>query len=370
MAIYDQSADVLFMQRAMELALRGSGSVSPNPLVGCVIAHEDRIIGEGWHEKYGSAHAEVNAVSRVDDKSLLRESTVYVSLEPCAHFGKTPPCADMLAQHQVKRVVVAATDPNPLVSGKGIKKLRTAGITVETGLLQEEGIHLNRRFFTMILKDRPYIILKWAQTADGFMARENFDSKWISNAYARQLVHKWRTEEDAIMVGANTAHYDNPRLTARDWTGRNPLRIVIDRSLRLSDDLLLFDGSTPTLRYHRPSGTPAHTREERAEINDADFMTGVMRDLHVRRIQSILVEGGPTLLRWFITTGLWDEARIIVSPVRFGNGIAAPSVNTGMTGSDAQMDVRSPTIDIAGDKLSVIFNQSAKPVPATTQVGT
>ena len=238
------------MRRALELAENGRGQVSPNPLVGCVIEHHGKIIGEGWHQKYGEAHAEVNAVNSVKDKSLLKEACVYVSLEPCAHFGKTPPCADLLVENQVKKVVICNTDPNPLVAGKGIVKLREAGIEVETGILEKEGLELNKRFFHYLEKKRPYIILKWAETADGFIARKNFDSKWISNTLSRKLVHKWRTEEDAILVGTNTALYDNPQLNARDWTGNNPVRIVIDRHLKLPADLHLFDEQIPTICYN------------------------------------------------------------------------------------------------------------------------
>ncbi|MEQ9412696.1 MAG: bifunctional diaminohydroxyphosphoribosylaminopyrimidine deaminase/5-amino-6-(5-phosphoribosylamino)uracil reductase RibD, partial [Cyclobacteriaceae bacterium] len=218
-------SDKFYMLRAMELAKNGIGHVSPNPLVGCVIVYEGKIIGEGWHGKYGEAHAEVNAVNAVADKSILNGAAVYVNLEPCAHTGKTPPCADLLVKHKVKRVVIANVDPNPLVAGKGIAKLKDAGVEVLTGVLEEAGRELNKRFFTFLKHKRPFVILKWAQTSDGFIARENFDSKWISNEYSRKLVHKWRTEEDSILVGYNTALYDNPKLTARDWTGRNPVRI-------------------------------------------------------------------------------------------------------------------------------------------------
>nr|MCU0325664.1 bifunctional diaminohydroxyphosphoribosylaminopyrimidine deaminase/5-amino-6-(5-phosphoribosylamino)uracil reductase RibD [Spirosomataceae bacterium] len=207
------SDDSVFMQRALELASLGRGSVSPNPMVGCVIVHNGLIVGEGWHQRYGEAHAEVNAVNSVKDKSILSESTAYVTLEPCSHFGKTPPCADLLIKHHLKKVVVCNDDPFPLVAGKGIKKLRDAGIEVETGLLAEEGRRLNRRFFTMVEKQRPYVILKWAETADGFIAKENFEAVRISNDFSQMYSHKWRSEEDAIMVGTNTAHFDNPSLT-------------------------------------------------------------------------------------------------------------------------------------------------------------
>src|SRR5690606_36610085 len=209
MTKHNHHLDERFMQRALELALLGRGHVSPNPLVGCVIVQNDVIIGEGWHKQYGGPHAEVNAIDSVEDKSLLRESTVYVTLEPCSHFGKTPPCADLLIQQQVKKVVVANIDSNPSVGGTGIGKLRKAGIEVVSGVLDAGGRELNKRFFTFMEKQRLYIIFKWAQTADGYIARKNFDSKWVTNEYSRQLVHRWRTEEDAFLVGSRTAQYDN-----------------------------------------------------------------------------------------------------------------------------------------------------------------
>ncbi len=233
--------DELFMQRAIELAQLGIGAVSPNPRVGCLVVHDNKIIGEGWHQKFGEAHAEVNAINSVKDLSLLKESTIYVNLEPCSHEGKTPPCSDLLIKHQVKKVVIANTDTNPLVAGRGVEKLKKAGIAIMTGVLEKEGRELNRRFFTFMEKKRPYIILKWAQTSDGFIAQKNFESKWITNELSRQLVHRWRSEEDAVLVGTRTASHDNPSLTVRDWSGRNPTRIVIDRFLRLNDKLQLFD---------------------------------------------------------------------------------------------------------------------------------
>ncbi len=314
----------LFMLRAFELALLGVGYVSPNPRVGCVIVHDAKIIGEGWHQKYGEAHAEVNAINAVQDKSLLRESTVYVNLEPCSHFGKTPPCAELLIQHQVKKVVISNVDTNPLVGGEGIKKLRTAGIEVATGMLERQGLELNKRFFTFIEKQRPYIILKWAQTADGFVAKSNYESKWISNEYSRQLVHQWRSEEDAVMVGTQTAEHDNPTLTVREWTGRNPVRIVIDRFLRLPESLNLFDRIQRTICYN------VLKHEERTnlsliQLDEKDFILHLVRDLFKRKIQSVIIEGGTQTLQSFIDAGLWDEARVFTSNLTFGVGIASPA---------------------------------------------
>ena len=330
------------MARALELARLGLGCVSPNPMVGCVIVHNDRIIGEGFHRKYGEAHAEVNAVNSVRDKSLLKESTVYVSLEPCAHYGKTPPCAQLLAGHQVKKVVIANTDPNPLVAGKGIEILKAAGIAVETGMLEKEGRELNKRFFTAFEKKRPWVILKWAETADGFIARPDYDSKWISNDFSRKLVHKWRAEEDAVLVGKNTARYDNPSLNVRHWTGSDPLRVVVDHHLKLHENLTIFDGKIPTVCYN------LHRSEERdnlafVKLPEENFYHELLSNLHERGVQSLIVEGGAATLGQFIGAGLWDEARVFTAPKSFGEGIAAPRL------TDAVFENRE---EIMGDILT------------------
>ena len=314
------------MHRAFELAALGRGHVSPNPLVGCVIVHNDRIIGEGYHQKFGEPHAEVNAIESVADKTLLKESTLYVNLEPCSHVGKTPPCADLLIRHKVKKVIVSNLDSNPLVAGEGIKKLRAAGIEVITGVLEKHGHEFNRRFFTYIEKQRPYIILKWAQTADGFIARENFDSKWISNESSRQLVHKWRTEEDAVLVGSKTAAHDNPVLNVRDWTGRNPVRIVIDRFLKLSERLHLFDRSQKTICYNVLKHEE-HPNLSLIRLDEEDFLNALIHDLYKQKIQSIIVEGGAHTLSRFIELNLWDEARTFSSDKTFTKGIEAPSLH-------------------------------------------
>jgi len=326
MKIHDHHADEVFMRRALELALLGMGSVSPNPMVGCVIVHDGKIVGEGWHKQYGEAHAEVNAIASIADKSLLKECTVYVNLEPCSHFGKTPPCADLLIDHCVKKVVVANLDSNPLVASEGVKKLRTAGIEVVTGILEKEGRELNKSFFTSMEKQRPYIVLKWAETSDGFIARENFDSKWISNEYSRQLVHKWRTENDAVLVGTKTAFHDNPELNVRDWSGRNPVRIVLDRFLRLSEKLHVFDHKQKTLCYNVLKHEE-HNNLSRVRIGEENFIGEVVKDLVKQKIQSMMVEGGATTLQLFIDAGLWDEARVFVSDKDFGKGIKAPTLS-------------------------------------------
>lgn len=322
---HDHHTDELFMRRALELAELGRGSVSPNPLVGSIVVHNSKIIGEGWHQKFGEAHAEVNAINAVKDKCLLTESTVYVNLEPCSHSGKTPPCADMLISHRVKKVVIANLDSNPLVSGEGVRKLRSAGIEVISGILDKAGHELNKRFFTYMEKQRPYIVLKWAETADGFIARENYDSKWISNEFSRQLTHKWRAEEDAILVGAKTAAHDNPQLNVRDWSGRDPIRVVIDRFLKLDHKLHLFDKKQKTILYNVLKHEE-HPNLILARVEENDFIENVVKDLYKRNIQSILVEGGALTLNLFIERGLWDEARIFQSPRLFEKGVSAPSL--------------------------------------------
>lgn len=321
--------DQRFMKRALELAENGRGYVSPNPMVGCIIVQEEKIIGEGFHQIYGGPHAEVNAVKNLE---LLKNSTVYVTLEPCAHWGKTPPCANLLVEKQVKKVVIAAIDSNPLVGGKGIEILRKAGIEVEIGVLEKEAKWQNRRFFTQIEKQRPYVILKWAQTEDSFVARADFSSKWISGAQSRQLAHKWRSEEDAILVGKNTALYDNPRLNVRDWIGKNPIRIVLDSKLDLPKSLNVFDGSIPTLCFNSKK---SETQENLDFINlgDSFSISAILKELHTRKIQSLIVEGGSRVLTQFIENGLWDEARVFTGKTQFGAGIPAPILNQNLAES-------------------------------------
>lgn len=317
--------DELLIQRTFDLAAMGVGAVSPNPRVGCVIVKGGEVIGEGWHKKFGEAHAEVNAIASVADKNQLAGSTAYVSLEPCSHFGKTPPCSDLLIQHGVKKVVISNLDTNPLVAGEGLKKLKEAGIEVITGVLEKEGRDLNKRFFTYHEKQRPYIILKWAQTSDGFIAHSNYESKWISNEFSRQLVHKWRSEEDAILVGTKTAAHDNPNLTVREWSGRNPVRLVIDRFLRLSDNLNLFDKSVPTVCFNLLKHEE-HANLKLVRLDEQHFIPQLLTWLHNEKIQSLIVEGGSQTLSFFIESGLWDEARVFSSPRSFHKGIKSPSL--------------------------------------------
>lgn len=326
--------DLLMMRRALDLARLGAGHTRPNPMVGCVITHEGRIIGEGWHRHYGGPHAEVNAVAAVADPSLLSQSRVYVTLEPCAHFGKTPPCADLLVAKGVAEVVVCNLDPNPLVAGKGLEKLRAAGIKVETGVLEEEGRWLNRRFFTVQEKKRPYVVLKWAETADGFLAGRFHQPVAISGELARVAVHQWRTEEHAILVGTRTALHDNPRLNAREWPGQDPIRLVIDKNLSLPPTHHLFDQQQPTVVYtYRHQATKDNLGY--VTLSEAkDLLPQIMANLHQRNVQSVLVEGGPTVLNSLLKDGLWDEARIIRNPRKLGGGVAAPKL--GLSGLHQQ----------------------------------
>jgi diaminohydroxyphosphoribosylaminopyrimidine deaminase/5-amino-6-(5-phosphoribosylamino)uracil reductase len=347
--------DKQFMQRALQLAAYGKATVSPNPMVGCVIVYEGKVIGEGWHQKAGQPHAEVIAIRSVKEQDLLKSATAYVTLEPCAHYGKTPPCAELLVEQQLKRVVIGAVDPNPLVAGKGIALLTDAGIDVETGMLEHECLALNSVFFTFIQKRRPYIILKWAETADGFIARENGDSKWISNTLSRQLVHKWRTEIDAILVGKNTTKYDNPQLTTRDWPGKNPTRLVIDHQLALSSDLKVFDGEQRTIVFNSKSEEKGKAKVEFVRLEEADFLQNMMEYLHKEKIQSVLVEGGAQTVQNFIDAGLWDEARIFTAAGSFRNGIKAAQLKQQTLVSQEGIQDMNQT-----DILSIYHNTSLK----------
>ena len=317
-----------FMQRALQLARLGAGAVSPNPMVGCVIVHDDKIIGEGYHQKYGEAHAEVNAINAVLDKSILSQSTVYVTLEPCSHFGKTPPCADLLIKHQVKEVIICNNDPNPLVAGQGIEKLRQEGIEVRFGVLEEEGRALNKRFFTYLEKKRPYIILKWAESMDGFIAKKNYEAVQISNVLSRRFVHKMRSEEDAIMVGTNTTKYDNPKLDTRFWTGKNAIRVLIDKALSLQKSLHIFDNSQITICYNLLKNEVLGNIILVKIPTNNSIEQFIIQDLYQRKIQSIIIEGGTILLQSFIDLGLWDEAFMLKSKLILEDGIEAPKIES------------------------------------------
>ncbi len=340
-----------YISRCIELAKKGKGMVSPNPMVGSVIVHNGKIIGEGYHRKYGEAHAEVNAVNSVKDKSLLKESTIYVSLEPCAHVGKTPSCAKMITEIGIPEVVVGSVDPYFQVAGKGIGILKTSGIKVTTGILEKECIELNRRFYTFHQKKRPYLILKWAKTLDGFIdyIREpDSDNKptWITNDYCKTLVHKWRTEEDAFLVGTNTVLLDNPQLTARKWIGRNPLRITIDQYCQLHSSCKIFDNKAHTLVFNSMKDEPG----EGISFIKLDFSKNIIPQilsvLYELEIQSVVIEGGSQTLEGFINIGLWDEALVFTGNRNFKNGVKSPTFKF------------SPTkIETFGDsKLEISYN--------------
>ena len=326
--------DETYMRRCLELAEMGMGNVSPNPMVGCVIVADGKIIGEGFHKKIGEAHAEVNAVKGVIDQygdlapELLKKSTVYVSLEPCAHFGKTPPCADLLIRHQVKKVVIGNKDPFSEVDGKGIEKLRNAGIETTQGVLEESCSILNRRFFTRVKKQRPYFILKWAQTANGYFAPLRHSKQWISSGMAKKLVHKWRTEEDAILVGKGTVLADNPQLNTREWTGKNPIRLVVDKSLDIPADKLIFNGDAKTIIFNEIK-TEVDGNIHYIQMEDMQFYLPqkIAYQLYLMDIQSVIIEGGAFILSLFIDAGLWDEARVFHSESSWTEGIAAPSIH-------------------------------------------
>lgn len=319
-----------YMQRCIDLAELGKGSASPNPMVGAVVVFNDKIIGEGYHHAYGRAHAEVNAISAVvnkfpDSAELLAQSTIYVSLEPCAHYGKTPPCADLIIKHQIPKVIVGCRDPFDQVNGKGIEKLKEAGIEVITGVMEEECRWLNRRFFTRVLKHRPYVILKWAQTADGFFAPGDNTQFWITGSESRKLVHQWRAEEDAVLVGKNTAAIDNPQLNVRYVPGRSPKRVVIDRRLELNNSLNIFDQSVDTLIFNEIK-TDIDGKNKYIALEDFERYVPqyILFQLYLQDIQSVIIEGGVRTLNSFIEAGLWDEARIFTGEHELAKGIKAP----------------------------------------------
>src|SRR5688572_16713692 len=338
------------MFRCLELAKQGGGYVAPNPMVGAVLVYEERIIGEGYHQRFGEAHAEVNCINQAiqsGKKDLLKQSTLYVSLEPCSHYGKTPPCTDLIIKNEIPKVIIGCRDPNKEVNGKGIEKLNATGIKIEEGILEKECKDLNKRFFTFHLQHRPYIILKWAQTADGKIAalnmpanmedfennageKKSFQRLLISNAYSNRLVHKWRSEEASILVGTNTAFADDPELNTRLWKGPSPIRLIVDMNLRLPSSLKIFNRQTRTIVFN----TIKHEEENNLlywqVTNDVSLVHQILNALYHLKIQSVLVEGGARLLQSFIDEGLWDEGRIIsnqqLAPdlYRDGNGLAAP----------------------------------------------
>lgn len=321
-----------YMNRCLELAKNGFGTTSPNPMVGALIVHNGKVIGEGWHRKAGEPHAEPNAISSVKNPELLKDSTIYVSLEPCSHFGKTPPCTDLILDKEIPNVVIGIMDPFGKVCGNGINKLKQHGRNVIVGVLEKECQELNKRFFTFQKENRPYIILKWAETSDGFIdiiRGENSENKptWISNSYSQQLVHKWRSEEDAILVGTNTAINDNPKLNTRSWYGKNPTRVVLDRTLRIPENYSLFDNSVKTIVITEiEKENNGNTFYEKVNFSTEAFVDDLLKVLVEHQIQSIIIEGGNKVLKTFIDSNIWDEARIFTGQTLFVNGIKAPEI--------------------------------------------
>ena len=305
-----------YIKRCLQIAKNGLGTTRPNPMVGAVVVYNSKIIGEGYTSSYGGNHAEVNAINSVKDKSLLSKSTLYVTLEPCSHFGKTPPCSDLIVKHKIPEVVIGCIDDNPEVAGKGFAKLKASGCNVTVGVLESECKAHHKRFFTFHNKKRPYIILKWAETRDGFIAPKSKDKQepvWITNPYSRQLVHKWRAEEQAILVGTKTITEDNPSLTVRDWTGSNPIRIVLDRDTKLNSKYNVFNNEAETIRLTN------------TDVNfEQPIAVQICNLLFKKNINSIIIEGGAKTLQTFINESIWDEARVFIGHSEFKEGIKAP----------------------------------------------
>ncbi|MGM5631164.1 bifunctional diaminohydroxyphosphoribosylaminopyrimidine deaminase/5-amino-6-(5-phosphoribosylamino)uracil reductase RibD [Apibacter raozihei] len=320
--------DENYIRRCIQIAKNGLGTTYPNPLVGSVIVYKNQIIGEGWHKRAGQAHAEINAIDSVKDKTLLKESDIYVSLEPCSHYGKTPPCAVKIAELQFKRVIIGSIDPNSKVNGKGISIIKNSGIPIVTGILENECYNLNKRFFTFHIKKRPYIFLKWAETLNKKIDNgEDRDSPfWISNPYSLQKTHLIRSQEESILVGKNTAVTDNPALTCRSIHGSNPLRILIDRRLDVPESFRLYNSEAPTLIFNEKK----NLKKEFTEYIRIDFSeniyTQILNNLYLRNIQSLIVEGGRQTLQNFIDNSLWDEAIITTSNTIVKNGTDSPTL--------------------------------------------
>lgn len=343
-----------YLNRCIQLAKNGLGTTYPNPLVGSVVVHEDKIIGEGWHRKAGEPHAEVYAIRSVKDTSLLKKSTIYVSLEPCSHYGKTPPCSDLIIASGIGNVVIGTIDPFDAVAGRGVKKLTESGCNVTVGVLEADCRELNRRFFTYHNKKRPYIILKWAESTDGYLSpaqQEQTAPVWISNTYSRQLVHKWRSEEQAILVGTNTVIKDNPRLDTRDWAGNSPVRVVLDRELRIPRHFSVRDNSVKTLFLSEGKTGPD---EENTITEPIDFSGNIAAQvcevLYRHGLQSVIVEGGRQMLRTFIDAELWDEARIFRGNMMFNNGTPAPELRGHLLSEQ----------DVSGNRLRIVKREKAE----------
>lgn len=320
-----------YMHRCLELAKQGSGYVAPNPMVGAVLVCDNKIIGEGYHKQYGGPHAEVNCVNSVtsNEKDKILRSTLYVSLEPCSHFGKTPPCSDLIIKNKIPEVVIGCRDPFKEVNGKGMEKLTTAGVNVIYGILEQECQQLNKRFFTFHTKHRPFIILKWAETADGKIAGEGMSRLYISNEKTNRLVHKWRSEEAAILVGTTTALLDDPELTTRDWGGPSPVRSVIDMGLKLPLSLKIFNDKQRTIIFNSIKHKETSNLVYYQVTEDVNLVHQIVNALYQMKIQSVIVEGGARLLQSFIDEEIWDEARMIKNEkLIINNGLAAPEIKS------------------------------------------
>ncbi|NNE78063.1 MAG: bifunctional diaminohydroxyphosphoribosylaminopyrimidine deaminase/5-amino-6-(5-phosphoribosylamino)uracil reductase RibD [Pricia sp.] len=344
----------IYMLRCIEIAKKGLGTTAPNPMVGAVVVNNNMIVGEGYTSAYGGPHAEVNAINAVKDKGLLKKATLYVTLEPCCHYGKTPPCTDLIIKNKIPRVVVGLIDPNEKVAGQGIQKLRKAGVEVITGVLETECREHHKRFLTFIEKRRPYTILKWAETEDGFIAPEKDKRSkkptpfWITNPHSRQLVHKWRSEEQAILVGTNTVLEDNPKLDVRQWTGKNPLRIIVDKRLKIKANYHVLDGSSPTIILTEVEDVSQHI--EGVDYAIIDFSNNLVNQIfevcQKNNIISILVEGGTKTLNSFIVEKEWDEARVFIGQTSFQTGLKAPMLSGNLT----------KTRNIGNDLLKIYSN--------------
>lgn len=340
------------MQRCIDLAQMGLGKTYPNPMVGSVVVYQDKIIGEGWHQKAGDPHAEVNAIASVKDKALLKKATIYVGLEPCSHFGKTPPCADLIIHHKIPKVVVGCLDPNPKVAGRGVKKLLESGCKVAVGILEDECKNLNKRFFTFHQKKRPYIILKWAQTSDGFIApkeQETGKPFWITGKASKQLVHKWRSEEQAILVGTTTVLKDNPQLTNRLWEGNSPVRAVLDRHLKINKEAAVLDGNMKTIVFtskHQSDFPDLKNVHFETVAFDKNLSQHICDVLYKHQIQSLIIEGGAQTLQTFIDSNLWDEARVFTGKKVLNQGIESPVFNK----------KANQIVPVSEDQLSLYYN--------------
>ncbi|MEI7596754.1 MAG: bifunctional diaminohydroxyphosphoribosylaminopyrimidine deaminase/5-amino-6-(5-phosphoribosylamino)uracil reductase RibD [Bacteroidota bacterium] len=345
------NSDEIYIKRCLQLAENGLGNVAPNPMVGAVIVCNGIIIGEGFHQKFGQAHAEVNAINNVENKELLKQSTIYVNLEPCAHYGKTPPCAELIVKMGIPNIVIGMIDPNEKVAGKGIEILKKAGCNVKVGVLENECKELNKRFITNQTKKRPYIILKWAQTKDGFIdiiriPCENNRPTWITGENLRTIVHKWRTEEQGILVGANTVIFDNPMLTSRNWEGSNPTRILIDPELKSPLNSSIFDNSAPTYIFNSLK-TDDNDSNSFIKIDFSEnAINQILSHLFNKGISSVIIEGGRETLCSFIRSEIWDEARILTGNKFFNEGIKAPEIK----------GITKATTALGTDSITLLYN--------------